>query len=139
MAAITRKMVDRQFELFCKTVPAPEGMRWALDAHSPGDGKTRYRLYTVNAANPHGGVSHGPLCLDAWLGSAAAFDGLHNMRCLADYLNTRSMVLLQKIEDASADVEGAAGLTIYEHTSEELKRLGSPSWEERHNKTEETI
>jgi len=89
MAAITRKQVDRQFELFCQHVPAPDGLQWALEANSPGDGVTRYRLGTTTGA-PRWIGAHGPIDPGVWRGSREAYEALHAMWRTAQYLNGRA-------------------------------------------------
>ena len=90
MAAITRKMVEGQFAQFCKHVPAPEGQQWALEYNAPGGGKAYYKLGTAKAGTQmHFITSNGPLGLRSWIGAKAAFDGLHNMWRMAEYLSGR--------------------------------------------------
>ncbi len=85
MDRITRKSVDRAFELFCKHIPAPEGKRWVLEANRPGDGRIRYCL-GMSSGDPN--FYHTDSYLGrSWSGSAEAFEALTCMWRTAEYLS----------------------------------------------------
>lgn len=82
---ITHKNVIGVFERFCKAVPAPRECHWFLEVSRPGDGHTRYGLYSVRD-DLKGGHAQ-PIGDLHWLGASDAWYGLRAMAFTAEYMS----------------------------------------------------